>query len=392
MAEWDHSVHFGQAVEELMSSSIIVGGVRLWGRWTFRSLVVAACFLASDVPRTVSAQVKIKHLTPEQIYNIVTNLETAARSYVFPDIAVQLQRTIEGHRAQYRSITDPNALADRLTADMRAVGHDQHLLLAFGEELAVQKDPTPEDKAHAHEFDRSSGYGVRSGRRLPGNIGYIDLAYFSPDPDAGAAIAAAMRIVSGTDALIIDLRKNGGGSGDTMTTFASYFYDDVTQMSSVVEHTGSQTQERQHWTAGYVEGPRYLHRPIFILTSRRTHSAAEVFAYDLKNSHHATVVGERTSGDATSGTGEINVGYGFSAFIANGQMVSPVTHTNYIGVGVQPDVEAAPMDALVAAYTLALKAGKLNIDSDELSKEKTDAINDPKAALLQEIDAFPKPR
>jgi len=50
------------------------------------------------------------------------------------------------------------------------------------------------------------------------------------------------------------------------------------------------------------------------------------------------------------------------------------------------------MDALVAAYTLALKAGKLNIDSDELSKEKTDAINDPKAALLQEIDAFPKPR
>jgi hypothetical protein len=354
--------------------------------------MVAASVLAGGVSTSVSAQGKVKQLTPEQVDQVVTNLETAAKNYVFPDIAVQLQQTIESHRAQYRSVSDTNALADRLTADMRAVGHDQHLLVTFGEELAVQKDPTPEEKAHAQEFDRSSGYGVRSSRRLPGNVGYIDLAYFSPDSNAGAAIAATMRVVSGTDALIIDLRKNGGGSGDTMTTFASYFYDDVTQMSSIVEHIGGQTHERQHWTARYVEGPRYLDRPVFILTSRRTHSAAEVFAYDLKNSHHATVVGERTSGDATSGSGEINVGYGFSAFIANGQTVSPITHTNYIQVGVQPDVEIAQAGALLAAYTRALKAGKLNIDSDELSKEKTDALNDPKGALLQEIDGFPKSR
>ena len=354
--------------------------------------MVAASVLAGGVSVSVSAQVKVNQLTPAQVDQIVTNLESAAKNYAFPDIAAQLQRTIEGHRAQYRSLNDPHVLADRLTADMRSVGHDQHLLVTFGEELAVQKDPTPEEKAHAHAFDRSSGYGVRSSRRLPGNIGYVDLAYFSPDSDAGAAIAAAMRVVSGTDALIIDLRKNGGGSGDTMTTLASYFYDDVTQMSSIVEHTGGQTRERQHWTAGNVEGPRYLDRPVFILTGPRTHSAAEVFAYDLKNSHHATVVGERTSGDATSATGEINVGYGFSAFIANGQIVSPVTHTNYIRVGVQPDVEIAQANALLAAYTRALKTGKLNIDSDELSKEKTDALNDPKGALLQEIDGFPKSR
>jgi hypothetical protein len=355
-------------------------------------LMVAASVLPGGVSTSMSAQGKVNQLTPEQVDQVVTNLETAAKNYVFPDIAVQLQQTIESHRAQYRSVSDTNALADRLTADMRAVGHDQHLLVTFGEELAVQKDPTPEEKAHAQQFDRSSGYGVRSSRRLPGNVGYIDLAYFSPDSNAGAAIAAAMRVVSGTDALIIDLRKNGGGSGDTMTTFASYFYDDVTQMSSIVEHIGGQTHERQHWTASYVEGPRYLGRPVFILTSRRTHSAAEVFAYDLKNSHHATVVGERTSGDATSGSGEIDIGYGFSAFIANGQTVSPVTHTNYIRVGVQPDVEIAQANALLAAYTRALKTGKLNIDSDELSKEKTDALNDPKGALLQEIDGFPKSR
>jgi retinol-binding protein 3 len=375
-----------------LSSSIILRGIRSWRTRSFGLLVVSVSVLAGGVSPSVSAQVKVNQITPEQVDRVVTSLEAAAKNYVFPDIALQLQKSIEGDRAQYRSISDPRALADRLTADMRAVGHDQHLLVTFGEELAVQKDPTPDEKAHAHEFDRSSGYGVRSSRRLPGNVGYIDLAYFSPDSNAGAAIAAAMRVASGTDALIIDLRKNGGGSGDTMTTFASYFYDDVTQMFSVIELIGGHTHERQHWTSGYVEGPRYLDRSVFILTSLRTHSAAEVFVYDLKNSHRATVVGERTSGDATSGTGEISVGYGFSAFIANGQTLSPITHTNYIRVGVQPDVEIVPADALLAAYTLALKTGKLNIESDELSKEKTDALNDPKAALLQEIDGFPKSR
>jgi C-terminal processing protease CtpA/Prc len=282
-------------------------------------------------------------------------------------------------------------LAERLTADMRAVGHDQHLAVTFGEELGVQKNPTAEDKRHAHQFDRANGYGIRSARRLPGNIGYVDLAYFSPDPDAGSAIAGGMRLVNGTDALVIDLRRNGGGSGDTMTTLASYFFEDVTQLSSIVEHVEGQTRERQHWTIPYVEGPRYLNRPIFILTSRHTHSAAEALAYDLKNARRATIVGERTSGDATSGTGEVSLGYGFAAFIPNGQVVSPVTHASYGRTGVTPDVDIDPTRALLRAYRAALDAGQLLLDSPELKKEKADALRDPGAALRQEIDGFVNP-
>jgi C-terminal processing protease CtpA/Prc len=271
---------------------------------------------------------------------------------------------------------------------MRAVGHDEHLVVVSGEELAIQKNPTPEELQHAHAFDRANGYGLRSARRLPGNIGYIDVAYFSPDSDAGATIAAAMNLVSGTDALIIDLRRNGGGSGDTMTTLASYFYVDVTQLSGVVQKVGGKTQERQHWSSRFLQGPRYLNKPIFILTSRHTHSAAEVLAYDLKNSHLAKTVGDRTSGDATSGTGEINLGHGFSTFIANGQIISPVTHTNYIRVGVQPDVPTKSTETLATGYSLALKAARPSSDSPDLKNEKEQAIKDPKAALLQEIDGF----
>jgi retinol-binding protein 3 len=333
-------------------------------------------------------QTQIRTLTAPEVDQIVDHLQTAVRNYVFPDIATKLEQQIKDRREQYRRIADPTKLAEQLTADMRAVGHDQHLAVVFGQELGVQKTPTPEEVQHAHNFDRANGYGFRSARRLPGNVGYIDIAYFSPDPDAGSAIAAAMQFVSGTDSLIMDLRRNGGGSGGTMNTLASYFFDDVTQLSGVVEKVDGKTQERQHWSMPFVQGPRYLTKPVFILTSRHTHSAAEVLAYDLKNAHVAILVGDRTSGEATSATGEISLGFGFSTFIANGQMISPVTHGNYIGVGVQPDVQTQSSETLTAAYTLALKAAVPSLDSDELKKEKAAASKNPKAALLQEIEGF----
>jgi retinol-binding protein 3 len=356
-----------------------------------KNVMVAMLWIMAVIPTlalSAFGQSQNQTLIPAQVDEVIDHLQAAVQNYVFPDIAAALEQEIKDRRAQYRIISDPTKLADAITADMRAIGHDQHLAVSFGEELDVQNNPTPEEIRHAHAFDQANGYGLRSARRLFGNIGYIDIAYFSPDSDAGEAIAAAMQIVSGTDALIIDLRRNGGGSGPTMNTLASYFFDDVTQLSGVVEKVDGKTQERQHWSVPFVQGPRFLNKPIFILTSRHTHSAAEVLAYDLKNAHLATIVGDRTSGDATSSTGEISLGSGFSAFIANGQVMSPITHSNYIRIGVQPDVPTSSTETVTTAYVLALKAAKPNVDSQELKKEKEDAIKDPKASLLQEIDGF----
>ena len=330
-------------------------------------------------------------VTPRQVDEIVDHLLTGLGDYVFPEIAKNLQSQIRAHQSDYRSLSDPGALAAKLTEDMRAVGHDHHLEVAFGEELGVQKEPTPAEKEHAHVFDLANGHGIRSSRRLPGNIGYVDLAYFSPDPDAGAALAAAMQLVSGADALILDLRHNGGGSGETATALLSYFFEEPIQLSSIVERKNGQPVERQKWTMPYVAGPRYVGKPVFVLTSRRTHSAAELCAYDLKNTHRATIIGERTAGDANSSTGEIALGYGFSALIPNGQTRSPITHTNWEGLGVEPDVVTSVGDALVAAYKLALTGAKTNLDSDELTKERQLALHDPQAALAEEIGGFPKP-
>ncbi|MFZ3264222.1 MAG: S41 family peptidase [Terriglobales bacterium] len=329
-------------------------------------------------------------VTPQQVDEIVDHLLSGLGDYVFPEVAEKLENHIRSHRSEYRAITDSKALAARLTEDLRAVGRDHHLEVSFGEELGVQKEPTPAEKQHARAFDLANGHGIRSGRRLPGNIGYVDLAYFSPDSDAGTALASAMQLVGGTEALIVDLRRNGGGSGDTATALLSYFFEEPTQLSSILERKNGQPLERQKWTMPYVAGPRYLGKPLFVLTSRRTHSAAELCAYDLKNTHRATIVGERSAGDANSSTGEIALGYGFAALIPNGQTKSPITHTNWEGTGVEPDVVTNASDALIVAYKRALKDAKPGVESEELTKERQRAVQDPQAALAEEITGFQK--
>ena len=354
------------------------------------STLFVAALLFNAPPCSGFAQSEVSSLTPTQVDQLVDHLDAALDNYVFPDIAAKLKAEVQSHRGEYRGISNPTMLAARLTADMRAVGHDQHLAVIFDEQLAIKKDLTPEEEQHAHAFDLASGFGVRSARRLPGNVGYVDLSYFSPDRDAGSVLAAVMQLVNGTDALILDLRRNGGGSGETETTLLSYFVKDTTQLSSVVETVDGKIHERQHWTSPYVQGPRYTGKPLFILTSHHTHSAAEVLAYDLQNCHLATIVGEPTSGDATSATGTIDLGHHFSAFIANGQIRSPITNRNYIGTGVQPDVPTAPAAALLTAYNLALKGATSNAGSDELMKERASAMKDPLDALLQEVNGFPQ--
>jgi len=356
--------------------------------FTWRT-VLSVVFLAIAFHCDASAQSEPPVLTPTQVDQVLDRLQAALLNYVFPDVAAKLREEIHQHSGEYRTMSDPTLLTNRLTADMQAVGHDQHLAVSYGEELGLEKAPTPEEKLHSHLFDVANGYGVRSARRLPGNIGYIDLAYFSPDPNVGDELAAVMQLISGTDALIIDLRRNGGGSSDAALDFMSYFFEDQTQLSSTLQHVDGKIKEKQHWTIALVHGPRYIDKPVFILTGAHTHSAAEWCAYDLKSTHHAILVGERTSGAANGSTGTIALGYGLTALIPDSQVRSPFTNSNWEGSGVLPDISTAPAEALGTAYALALKDAKPSLHSDELEKERAAAEKDTKAALLQEIDGFP---
>lgn len=53
------------------------------------------------------------------------------------------------------------------------------------------------------------GYDIEKIERLPGNVGYLELRRFAGVEFVGPAHTAAMSLLAGTDALILDLRRNG---------------------------------------------------------------------------------------------------------------------------------------------------------------------------------------
>jgi len=200
---------------------------------------------------------------------------------------------------------------------------------------------------------RLDNFGIRQVERLDGNVGYLDVRRVAVPANAGPAITAAMELVAGSYALVIDLRHNGGGSPEGVVFWCSYLVDErPTHLNDIFHADTGET--RQFWGLPYVPGTRYLDRPVYVLTSGRTFSGGEDFAYTLQALGRATVVGETTGGGAHPTRGfpisaAVHIGVPFA------RSVNPVTGTNWQGTGVVPDVPADEGRAYDVAYARALE-------------------------------------
>jgi retinol-binding protein 3 len=274
-------------------------------------------------------------------------------SYVDPTAAVKVDAAFREGRVGLDEVTDGEAFAKRLTALMQSVVPDRHLHVEYSRETLTQAAaPTAHELALRRAQDERANYGVERVERLPGNIGYVDLRSFSKTDWAAETLAACMSLVAHSDALIIDLRRNGGGYPATVTLIESYLFDKRTHVVDVVWREGQRTE--QFWTQDSVPGLRFGGlKPVWLLTSKATFSGAEQFAYDLKNLKRATLVGETTGGGANPGKFVV-LDEHFGLIVPTGRAVSPITHANWEGVGVQPDVPIEAEKALQAAHRLAL--------------------------------------
>lgn len=286
--------------------------------------------------------------------------EISAR-YVFPDVAAtaatMLGDKLDAHA--YDGIGDPARFAQQLTDDLRAVTRDLHIRVRYSASPlpppgADDATPSPEQSAADLRDGEARNFGVERVERRPLNVGYIDLRAFDDLGPAASAITAAMTLVAHTDALIVDLRNNGGGDPATVAFMSSYLFDRRTHLNSLYWREGDRTE--QFWTHDWVPGPRYgQSKPVYVLTSSATFSGAEEFSYNLKNLKRATIVGETTGGGANPGDRR-QLSPHFDLFVPSGRAISPVTHTNWEGTGVAPDVNVPAADALRTAEVLALKA------------------------------------
>jgi C-terminal processing protease CtpA/Prc len=247
-------------------------------------------------------------------------------------------------RGEYRQISNGDQLARLLTTQLQAVSRDKHLRVIF--------DPVvmPVSPAGPGPRMTSDGCGFEKAERLPGNVGYVKLNQFG-DPDACRDVAAAaMAFIANADAVIFDLRDNGGGHPHMVAFLCSYLFAERTHLNDFWMRANNET--RESWTSEQVPGAKFTTQPIYVLTSRRTFSGAEEFSYNLKHLKRATIVGEVTGGGAHPVRIQ-RIDDRFSVAVPDARPINAVTKTNWEGTGVEPDVMVAAAEALTTAQRLA---------------------------------------
>lgn len=363
---------------------------------TKKGLVLAACVLCFFVFRSDPAQERAAAAPPDLTLDAPARaqlIEAVIREmkeyYVFPEAAQQVEKHLRERMKEYEKLTSARELAKALTASLREVTHDKHVSLNFSAEpLPVraeqtgQAEPTEQERQGIRNYGDAINYGFEKIERLPGNIGYIRLNLFFPAEYGGDTAVAAMKFVHSTEALIIDLRGNDGGHPGMIQLLASYFFGaEPVQLSGLFRRRTNATQ--QYWTLPYVPGERYLGKEVYILTSRRTFSGGEAFAYDLKNLKRAMLVGETTEG-AANPRDVRRLNEHFWMGIPNARAVSPVTNTNWEGVGVKPDIEVSADISLKTAHLMALKKLSTSNPADDNLKKLIETVQRELEELKQQ--------
>ncbi len=281
------------------------------------------------------------------------------RHYVFPDQAARLSRELQARaaRGEFDRIDSAERFAEAMTETLQATLRDKHLEVRYFAERvppeAGGEQRTPaEIEAERVEHARFN-HGVAAFKRLQGNIGYLELHAFGRPEQTAARYAGAMALMQDTAAMVIDLRHAEGGDPDSVMLLASYLFDRPTHLNDIWMREGNVTEAR--WTDPKTAGPHYGQaRPVMLLVGPDTFSAGEDFAYALKNAGRATLVGETTGGGAHPGQPRRLTDH-FMMNVPGGRSISPVTHTDWEGTGVAPDVKIAADQALDRAQLLLLQ-------------------------------------
>jgi hypothetical protein len=310
--------------------------------------------------------------------------ETLSARYVEPEVARAMVDEVRARAAAgaYDALDAADGYLLALEQDLRAASNDKHLGLWLERLEDVKEgdtDYTPADPTYVEHLRRTN-YGFRKVEVLPGNIGYIRIDEFADPVLGGPTAVAVMNAVGSVDALIVDLRWNGGGAG-LVNFISGYFFDKPTRLNDVWERASGETS--QGWTPEYRTGPSLSHVPLYILTSRQSFSAAEDFAYGLQQAGRATIVGERSKGGGhpVEIVRMIRDDMAVAMQVPNAKSVNRHTGTSWEGVGVVPDIEVAASRAIEAAYEAAAAVLLERVDGEDARRMVEWARQDFRAGL-----------
>lgn len=344
-----------------------------------------ACLLPATGGRTQPAPAPLPKAAQANIldsnarHDVVTKLSDALRDrYVFPEPGQKAANKITRSLAagEYDGFSDPGAFAARLSADIAVVLHDKHLRI---DAMGAPPSSAPD---LARTMPRSQA-GVVRADRLSGGVGYIEVIGFPPLPAFKPTVDKAMSALKGSRALIIDDRRNGGGSPDAVAYLVSFLVpsDRSMEINTIVSREPATNRFKRQTFSSQPTPVRFADIPIYVLTSRNTFSGGEEFAYDVQTHKLGKIVGEVTGGGANP-TGPVDLGHGLVASIPWGRAENPITKTNWEGRGVQPDVPVLAQDALkVALQQLGRKP------ATEIATASLEQVFTPRATPLPGSEA-----
>jgi len=290
-------------------------------------------------------------------------------NYVYPETGTKLAKALRSslEAGEYDDIDNAAVLAGRLTRQLQDICKDRHLAIRAG---AGGGDHGDENRWWAR--GPWSNFGFEKVERLPGNVGYIKFNQFNPTDDAKKVAAAAMNFVANTDALIFDLRENGGGSPEMIAFLSGYLFNQSVHLNSFYYRPTDSTEET--WSDVDVPGTTFgQKKPVYVLTSHYTFSGAEEFTYNLKNLKRATIVGETTGGGAHP-VQRKELNDRFVIMVPYGRAINPITKTNWEGVGVAPHVDVPAPEALTAAHKAALETLLAAADREDQKRRIKSAL------------------
>jgi C-terminal processing protease CtpA/Prc len=282
--------------------------------------------------------------------------------YIFADTAMKMEEALRGRlkAGEFDAAGDSRAFAQAVSRVLLEVSKDKHIGFSFNPQAAADmrrlsgrsEEEARRVREQRLEQARRGNFGFQRVERLNGNVGYIDFRIFSSPDQAGETAIAAMNFLAYCEAIIVDLRRNGGGEPAQIQLISTYFFPEPVHLNDLYTRATDSTEH--YWTLPYVPGPRPVNADLYILTSSRTFSGAEEFTYNMKNLKRATVIGETTGGGAHPTMTRI-VQQDYLLRVPFARAINPVSKTNWEGTGVVPDIAVPADQAFDKAYVLALE-------------------------------------
>ncbi len=294
--------------------------------------------------------------------------------YVFPDkartISIYLETQLKDN-VYTSELQNPQKLAEHIQNDITKIHQDPHMHLKYDPSFRIQQytKPSVEEINQTKKYWKENNYAFTKVEVLPGNIGYITFNLFVDDVESAKPIIfSALRFLSNTSAIIIDLRENYGGSPNMVSQIESFFFKEKTHMNDLINRSTKDT------TLFYADPAKAdslnLLMPLYILTSHNTFSGAEDFSYGMQKANRAIIVGETTGGGAHPQM-PFSVGQGFIISIPYARSLNPITKTDWEGIGVIPDTKDKAQNALLTAQELIFK-NQMLVAKDEKEKHKSE--------------------